>query len=84
METWKMCVQAIFFISGGCSMLFLITCLLLVYHLLTHERGDGSDRPLLFPIWIFDLDMKRSPYYEIAFMFTNWTIVTVAYVYSCM
>lgn len=83
MDTWKMYLQAVVFIWVGCTGLCISLCLLLVYHLATHESGDGSVRPLLFSIWFFDLEMTKTPYYEIAFLFTNINIFTIAYVYSC-
>lgn len=82
METWKMCLQAVFFISGGCTSVFIVACLFVFYQI-THDPGDGSARRLLFPLQIFNLDMGKTPCYEIACMFCNWTIFTVAYVYSC-
>ncbi|CAG4992188.1 unnamed protein product [Parnassius apollo] len=80
LKTWKMCIFSVIFTSciGGGVVIFTSLCLL--WHAATHEAGDGSKRPLLFPFWFFGVDFSASPIYEIAFTFSN--ICSLAYAYS--
>ncbi|XP_013138710.1 PREDICTED: uncharacterized protein LOC106103475 [Papilio polytes] len=84
LKIWKMCILSVVFTSFiGIGVVF-ITLLWLFWYMVTHEPGDGTSPPLLFPFWFFDADFTKAPAYELAFVFSNFCSLGYAYSYIFM
>nr|WCC57407.1 odorant receptor 7 [Papilio glaucus] len=84
LKIWKMCILSVVFTSFIGIGVVCITLLWLLWYMVTHEPGDGTSRPLLFPFWFFDADFGASPLYELAFVFSNFCSLGYAYSYIFM
>ncbi|KOB68052.1 Uncharacterized protein OBRU01_18868 [Operophtera brumata] len=56
---------------------------MLASFLVTHEPGDGEQRPLLFPFRMTGVDFGATPYFEIAFMIANLSVGLFGYNFIC-
>nr|WCC57342.1 odorant receptor 7 [Papilio dardanus] len=83
-KIWKMCILSVVFTSFIGIGVVYITVLWLLWYMVTHEPGDGTNPPLLFPFWFFDIDFGKSPQYELAFIFCNLCSLGYAYSYIFM
>ncbi|XP_014370761.2 uncharacterized protein LOC106720554 [Papilio machaon] len=84
LKIWKMCILSVVFTSFIGIGVVCITLLWLLWYVLTHEPGDGTSRPLLIPYWYYDTDFGKTPYYEMAFAFSNFCSLAYAYSYIFM
>nr|QZH55113.1 odorant receptor 17 [Achelura yunnanensis] len=71
LRTWKLSIFAVVFTSVVTIGMIVLSVLLLLFYFVTHKTGDGSSRPLLLPLWFFDVDIRKSPFYEIAFNYSH-------------
>ncbi|CAK1598738.1 unnamed protein product [Parnassius mnemosyne] len=84
LNTWKFSIFSVIFTSSIGGGVALFTSLCLLWHVATHEPGDGSKRPLFFPFWYFETDFSASPLYEISFIYSNFCALAYAYSYIFM
>nr|QNS36248.1 olfactory receptor 63b [Mythimna separata] len=82
--TWKICIVMCTFNAGIGIAMNIFAYLSLFYFLATHDANTKESRPLLFPFWLPNVDLSKSPIYEIAFMFANITALLYAYNYLFM
>lgn len=83
MATWQLCVKVCMFMFWLATSLVLFAIGSLFFYLATHEPGDGTHRPLVFPFWAPGIDYTTSPAYDIAFNFANIGVIACTYNYTC-
>ncbi|KAL0832754.1 hypothetical protein ABMA28_000929 [Loxostege sticticalis] len=82
MATWQLCVKVCMFMFWLATSLVLFAIGSLFFYLATHEPGDGTHRPLVFPFWAPGIDYTTSPAYDIAFNFANIGVIACTYNYT--
>nr|QMS80334.1 odorant receptor [Histia rhodope] len=78
---WKLSIVSIIFTQSIAIGMIAFSIILLSYYMATHEPGDGTSRPLLIPFWIFNLDLNKSPIYEILFNYSHLAQLCYGFTY---
>ncbi|CAH0729348.1 unnamed protein product, partial [Brenthis ino] len=81
--TRKICKFTMAFTSGVGTGMTAFSIFTLIFFMATHEPGEGK-RPLLFPIWVFSVDLGATPIYEIAFVYSFFCILFTTLNYTFM
>ncbi|KAJ8733196.1 hypothetical protein PYW08_001494 [Mythimna loreyi] len=79
LKTWKICIVICIFNVGIGILMNIFAFLSLFYFQVTHVEDTEQNRPLLFPFWLPNVDLSKSPFYEVFFMFGNVTVVLYTY-----
>ncbi|KAJ8727664.1 hypothetical protein PYW07_001783 [Mythimna separata] len=84
LNTWKICVVLCIFNGGIGIAMNIFAYLKLFYFLATHDADTEESRPLLFPFWFPNVDLNKSPIYEVTFMFGNVAAMLYTYNFTFM
>ncbi|KAJ8733195.1 hypothetical protein PYW08_001493 [Mythimna loreyi] len=82
LKTWKICVFICTFNGTIGISMNIFAYISLFYYLATHDADTEQSRPLLFPFWLSNVDISKSPVYEVLFMFANVSALLYTYNYT--